>query len=190
VIVVDNGGSDREVVEEAGARLVQPNRNLGFAGGSNRGAAEAEGDVVVFLNPDTMVESGALRELARALEDSAIGIAMARLRLLDRPELLNSAGTVIHVSGLAWAGRYRESAERVDQVEDVAGPSGAAMAIRRDLFDELGGFMDELFMYLEDTEWGWRARLRVLRVASTTTIDGAPPSWASALPTASARKRP
>jgi GT2 family glycosyltransferase len=102
--------------------------------------------------------------LARTLEDRSIGIAMARLRLLHRPELLNSGGTVVHVSGLAWAGRYGELAEELRELEDVAAPSGAAMAIRRDLFHQLGGFTEELFMYLEDTELGWRAHLHGLRV--------------------------
>ena len=163
VIVVDNGGTDPAAVEGSG-RLVEPGRNLGFAAGCNLGTAEASGDVVVFLNPDTVVEPGALSALARTLEDRSIGIAMARLRLLHRPELLNSGGTVVHVSGLAWAGRYGEPAEELRELEDVAAPSGAAMAIRRDLFHELGGFTEELFMYLEDTELGWRARLHGLRV--------------------------
>jgi GT2 family glycosyltransferase len=171
VIVVDNAGRDRAAAEPFGVRLVEPGRNLGFAGGCNRGAAEGTGDVLVFLNPDTVVEPGALDELARTLEDPAIGIAMARLRLLDRPELLNSAGTVVHVSGLAWAGGYGEPAESVREVEDVAAPSGAAMAIRRDLFNELGGFTDELFMYLEDTELGWRAHLHGLRVVVVPGAD-------------------
>ena len=164
VIVVDNAGADRAAAEQFGVRLVEPGRNLGFAGGCNRGAAEASGDVLVFLNPDTVVEPGALARLARTLDDPAIGIAMARLRLLDRPELLNSAGTVLHVSGLAWAGRYGEPADELRELEDVAAPSGAAMAIRADLFHELSGFTDELFMYLEDTELGWRAHLHGLRV--------------------------
>ena len=163
VVVVDNGGTDPAAVEGSG-RLVEPRRNLGFAAGCNLGTAEASGDVVVFLNPDTVVEPGALSALARTLEDRSIGIAMARLRLLHRPELLNSGGTVVHVSGLAWAGRYGEPAEELRELEDVAAPSGAAMAIRRDLFHELGGFTEELFMYLEDTELGWRAHLHGLRV--------------------------
>jgi GT2 family glycosyltransferase len=163
VIVVDNGGTDPVAIEGFG-RLVEPSSNLGFAGGCNRGAAEASGDVLVFLNPDTVVEPGGLSALARTLEDRSIGIAMARLRLLDRPELLNSGGTVVHVSGLAWAGRYGEPAEELRELEDVAAPSGAAMAIRRDLFRELGGFTEELFMYLEDTELGWRSRLHGVRV--------------------------
>jgi len=163
VIVVDNGGTDPAAVEGLG-RLVEPGRNLGYGGGCNRGAAEAGGDVVVFLNPDTVIEAGALSALARTLEDRSIGIAMARLRLLDRPELLNSAGTVMHVTGLSWVGRYGESAEGLRDLEDIAGPSGAAMAIRRDLFEQLGGFTEELFMYFEDTELGWRTHLQDLRV--------------------------
>jgi GT2 family glycosyltransferase len=163
VIVVDNGGTDPAAVEGFG-RLVEAGRNLGFAAGCNLGTAEASGDVVVFLNPDTVAEARALSALARTLEDRSIGIAMARLRLLDRPELLNSGGTVVHVSGLAWAGRYGEPAEELRELEEVAAPSGAAMAIRRDLFHELGGFTEELFMYLEDTELGWRAHLHGLRV--------------------------
>ena len=167
MIVVDNGGSDSEVVAAAGdgrVRLVEPLENLGFAGGCNRGAAEATGDVLVFLNPDTVVEPDALAQLGRTLADAAIGIAMARLRLLDRPDELNSGGTVLHVSGLAWAGRFGESAESIRELEDVAGASGAALAIRSETFRELGGFTSELFMYQEDVELSWRAHLSGLRV--------------------------
>jgi GT2 family glycosyltransferase len=171
VIVVDNAGSDRAVVERFGARLIEPGRNLGYAGGCNRGALESTGDVLVFLNPDTVVDPGALSRLAETLRDRSIGIAMARLRLLDRLELLNSGGTVLHLSGLAWAGRFGEPAETLRELEDVAAPSGAAMAIRRDLFRELGGFTEELFMYLEDTELGWRAHLHGLRVVVVPGAD-------------------
>jgi GT2 family glycosyltransferase len=167
VIVVDNGGSDAEIVAAEGrerVRLLEPRENLGFAGGCNFGAAEAKSDVIVFLNPDTVVGPGALRQLARTLEDPAIGIAMARLCLLDRPELLNSGGSVVHVSGLAWAGRFGEPAESIRSLEDVAAASGAALAIRRETFLALGGFTDELFMYQEDVELSWRAHLAGLRV--------------------------
>jgi GT2 family glycosyltransferase len=164
VIVVDNAGADRELVAAEGAGLIEPGENLGYAAGSNLGVAKASGDVVVFLNPDTVVAAGALQHLARTLEDESIGVAMARLRLLETPELLNSSGTVVHVSGLAWAGDYGETAESVSELREVAAPSGAAMAMRRHVFDELGGFTGELFMYLEDMELGWRARLHGLRV--------------------------
>ena len=167
MIVVDNGGSDADVVAGEGrerVQLLEPRENLGFAGGCNFGAAEATSDVLVFLNPDTVVGPGALRQLARTLEDPEVGIAMARLCLLDRPELLNSGGSVVHVSGLAWAGRFGEQAESIRSLEDVAAASGAALGIRRDAFRALGGFTDELFMYQEDVELSWRAHLAGLRV--------------------------
>jgi GT2 family glycosyltransferase len=168
VIVVDNGG-DADVPE--GVRLISPTKNLGFAAGCNLGARQATGDALVFLNPDTVVARGGLTELVRPLEDPTIGIVSARLRLLDRPELLNSAGNEVHVTGIAWAGLYGEPAERVTELRDVAFPTGAAMAIRREVFEELGGFTEKLFMYQEDLILGWRVRLRGLRVVVAPGAD-------------------
>ncbi len=173
VIVVDNGGGPEIALAAArdGVTVISPGRNLGFAAGCNEGARHASGEERVFLNPDTVVAPGALAELVRPLEDSTIGIVSARLRLLDRPELLNSAGNEVHVTGIAWAGLYGEPAERVTELRDVAFPTGAAMAIRRELFEELGGFTEELFMYQEDLELGWRVRLRGLRVVVNPAAD-------------------
>jgi len=168
VIVVDNGGAD--LGKERG-RVVAAAANLGYAGGARLGAREARGETLVFLNQDAVVEPGALAHLARTVADPGIGIAMARLRLLERPELLNSGGTVVHVSGIAWAGRYGENAEAVRELEEVPAPSGAALAIRRGLYEELGGFSAELFMYLEDLELGWRARLHGLSVVVQPAAD-------------------
>jgi GT2 family glycosyltransferase len=168
VVVVDNGG---DVGELGGVTVVRPGSNVGFAAGNNLGAREARGDAFVFLNPDTVAAPGALDELVRPLEDPAVGIVSARLRLLDRPELLNSAGNDVHVTGIAWSGLYGEPADEVAELRDVAFPTGAAMAIRRELFDELGGFTEELFMYQEDLELGWRVRLRGLRVVVNPGAD-------------------
>jgi len=168
VIVVDNGD---EIGELDGVTVVRPGANVGFAAGNNLGAREARGDALVFLNPDTVAAPGAVDELVRPLEDPAIGIASARLRLLDRPELLNSAGNDVHVTGIAWSGLYGKPADEVAELRDVPFPTGAAMAIRRELFEELGGFTEELFMYQEDLELGWRVRLRGLRVVVNPGAD-------------------
>jgi GT2 family glycosyltransferase len=174
VVLVNNGSERPEIVEARGRSfvdLVSPGTNVGFAGGCNYGAEHARGDVLVFLNPDTVVASGAIQALASALDDRSIGIAMARLRLLDRPHCLNSAGNVLHVTGLAWAGSYGRPADEVGEQHDVTYPSGAAMALRTELFRELGGFTEELFMYQEDLELAWRARLRGLRIVLVPTAD-------------------
>ena len=171
VVVVNNGDPAPELDAAAGAEVISPGANIGFAAGCNLGAARASGDVLVFLNPDTVVAPGALAELAHTLDDPTIGIAMPRLRLLDRPELLNSGGNVLHLTGLAWAGSYGRPADEIRELREVAYPTGAAMAIRAELFRELGGFTEELFMYQEDLELGWRAHLRGLRVVVTPRAD-------------------
>jgi GT2 family glycosyltransferase len=172
VVVVDNGGSQNDIAADwERLHVVAPDDNLGFAAGANRGAAETDDDVLVFLNPDTVVAPGALRRLAKRLEDPAIGIAMARLQLLQRPGVLNSGGTAVHVSGLAWAGRFGEPADGIRDLEDVPAASGAALAIRRETFDALGRFTPELFMYQEDVELSWRAHLNGLRVVVDPAAD-------------------
>ena len=161
---MDNGGADPGEERWAGLRIVDAEGNRGFAGGANLGAERANGDFLVFLNQDTVAAPGALAQLRRRAAEPEVGVVSPRLRLLDRPELLNSGGTVLHVSGIAWAGGYGDPVESLQAVEDVAGPTGAALTIRRELFRELGGFTAELFMYLEDLELGWKARLRGMRV--------------------------
>ena len=173
-IVVDNGAEADEIeraAERAFVTVVRPGRNLGFAAGANAGAAAARGDVLVFLNPDTVAGEGAVAALSAAVGDRETGIAMARLRLLHEPELLNSAGNVVHLAGFSWAGRYREPLAAADETREIAFASGAAMAIRSETFLALGGFTEELFLYAEDLELAWRARLSGLRVVLEPRAD-------------------
>lgn len=174
VVVVNNGGRGPEIEEaerREDVRVVESGGNVGYGGGCNRGASIADADVLVFLNADTVVAPGAIAALARRLEDPTVGVAQARLRLLDRPELLNSSGNVLHVSGLAWPGGFRDPADALTEPREIAYASGAALAIRADLFRELHGFAEELFLYQEDLDLCWRARLRGLRVLVEPAAD-------------------
>jgi GT2 family glycosyltransferase len=174
VIVVDNGGGGPEIEKARGidgVRVLEPDGNIGFAAGCNLGARQAQGDVIVFLNPDTVVADGALSQLEQAVENPSVGIAMARLLLLDEPDKLNSSGVEVHVTGIGWAGGFGEAADSISEQREVAAPSGTAMAVRTDTFHRLGGFADELFMYLEDLELGWRARIAGLRVVIEPAAD-------------------
>jgi len=173
-IVVDNGGGGPEIEEARsmeGVRVLDAAGNLGFAPGCNLGARQAQGDVLVFLNPDTVVADGALPQLERAVADPSVGIAMARLLLLDEPDKLNSSGVQVHVTGIGWAGGFGDAADTISERREVPAPSGTAMAVRTDTFHRLGGFADELFMYLEDLELGWRARIAGLRVVIEPAAD-------------------
>jgi GT2 family glycosyltransferase len=166
VVVVNNGGPI--AVERDGVQVVEAERNLGFGAGCNLGARATDADVLVFLNPDTVAHPGAVAALA---DSAGAAVVQARLRLLDRPELLNSSGNVVHVSGIAWPGGYGEPAEELQEQREIGYASGAALAIRADLFRELGGFTEELFLYQEDLELCWRARLGGHRVVVEPRAD-------------------
>jgi GT2 family glycosyltransferase len=174
VIVVDNGagGEELEAVAAAGrVTIVSPPDNLGFGGGCNLGAKIASGRALVFLNPDTVVAPGSLRRLVDPLEDDEVGIVTGRLRLLYDPEVLHAAGTVVHISGLGWSGGYGSAADGAAAQTDVATPCGAAMAMRKETFHELGGFHDELFLYQEDIQLGWRTQMSGRRVVCCAAAD-------------------
>lgn len=167
VIVVDNGVIDGSVAalrRDDRLRRVQAPGNLGFGGGCNLGAGLAAGDVIAFVNPDALVEPGALAALAGALDDPTVGIATAQIRLLQEPELVNSAGGAIHFLGLGWAVGFRQPAGRFSTGRDVAAASGAAMAVRGETFAALGGFTEELFLYHEDADLSWRCWMAGWRV--------------------------
>jgi GT2 family glycosyltransferase len=150
---------------------VTPIRNVGFAAGCNVGADAATGATLVFLNPDTVPAPGAIRTLVRTLDDPSIAIATPRLRLLHEPDLLNSSGNVVHISGLGWSGGFAEPARDVRDLRDVTSPSGAAFAMRASDYHELGGMREELFMYYEDQDLGWRAHMRGRRVVMNPRAD-------------------
>ena len=173
VVVVDNGaaGDEIERARDAGIEVVSTGDNLGFAGGCNLGARTATGDVLVFLNPDTVIGEGALSALARVLEDEAIGVAMPRLRLLADPETLNSTGCVIHISGLAWSSGYGLPVSSVQERREIPYANGSALAIRKALFDEVGGFADPYFIYHEDLELCWKVRMVGLPVVLVPEAD-------------------
>jgi GT2 family glycosyltransferase len=174
LIVVNNGarGPEIEAVGDLpGVKLVEAGGNIGFAAGSTLGAEHATGEVLLFLNPDTTVAPGAIDALARALDDPSVGIAMARLRLMNEPERLNSTGCVIHITGLAWSDGYGEPVESLTDTREITYANGSALAIRADLFRSLGGFTPELFIYHEDLELGWRVRMRGLRVVIEPAAD-------------------
>jgi GT2 family glycosyltransferase len=175
-IVVDNGcttGAVDRLDGRAGVTVLRPGRNLGFAGGSNAGAAVATGEVIALINADALVEPDALACLHAAVLRPGVGIGCGGIRLADDPSLLNSAGNPLHYLGVSWAGSFGEPAARYPEVREVAVASGAGLAMRRSLWEELGGFAPEYFAYHEDTELSvrvWQRGLRVLCVPDAVVV--------------------
>jgi len=164
IIVVDNASSDgsADFVEQAfpGVKVIRNGDNRGFGHGADVGAASAHGDYLVFLNPDTVVEPDWLAGLVAALEaNPEAGLATSRILLLARPDRVNACGTEVHYTGLTLCRGTGAERDRFSEVEEVDAVSGAAFAIRKTIFDEIDGFDERFFLYVEDTDLSWRVRL-------------------------------
>jgi GT2 family glycosyltransferase len=164
VVVVDNASTDgsADAVEEEfpGVITIRSETNLGFGGGCNLGVSHASASCLVFLNPDTLVESGWLGPLIKSIDSRpSVGLATSKILMLDEPGRINTCGNTVHITGLTLCrglGAPDGSFEDEDEVDAV---SGAAFAIRRDVFEALGGFDESMFLYMEDTDLSLRARL-------------------------------
>ncbi len=165
VIVVDNASTDgtREVVASFPVQLIACPENLGFSAGCNRGAATAEHELLVFLNPDTEPHTGWLPPLVAALDEPGVGAAQPTLDLVDRPGHFFTSRSELTYLGFAWSTDAGKPVPPDHRGGPVPFPSGAAFAIRRSTFEAIGGFRTGYFLYLEDVDLGWRLRLRGLR---------------------------
>jgi GT2 family glycosyltransferase len=166
LLIVDNGALDAvsRLPRDDRVTIVRPERNLGFAGGCNAGAEIANGDVLVFVNSDAIVDSAAVDSLGRALTDREVGIVSGSVRLADRSDLMNTAGNPVHFLGLSWAGGFGEPFQRHKTPVDIASASGALFALRTDTWHDLGGFDEHYFAYHEDVDLSLRTWQRGLRV--------------------------
>jgi GT2 family glycosyltransferase len=167
VVLVDNGAAPGAIDKIRGldrVRVLSPAANLGFAGGCDLGAAEATGQYLAFVNSDAIVSATALAALTEVAAEPGVGLAMGSIRLADAPELMNSAGNPVHITGLCWAGGFNEPASSYAERRQVTSGSGCCFVIRRELWKRLGGFAPEYFAYCEDTELSLRLWQRGLSV--------------------------
>lgn len=165
IIVVDNASTDDTIaiVERLGVKLVTLDENHGFAYGCNLGASLTRGEVIAFLNPDTEPAPGWLPPLVVAIADESVGAAMPVMDLTYSPGHWFTSGSSLTYLGFAWSTNSGEPIPAGLTEREVPFPSGAAFVISRSLFDHLGGFRDEYFLYLEDVDLGWRLRLMGLK---------------------------
>lgn len=151
LIVVDNGGgfTPRETI----TRVVGDGTNLGFGRACNLGAAQARGDILLFLNPDASARADDLRrlldrdvDLSRTLWGPAILDGTGRVAILDAPGRL----------GLRYRRRYLTLGTDLTPVP-VRYLSGACLMVSASLFSRLGGYADDIFLYAEDLDLCARA---------------------------------
>jgi N-acetylglucosaminyl-diphospho-decaprenol L-rhamnosyltransferase len=176
VIVIDNGSGDgcgaMLAREFPSVIFIENNENLGFAKANNAAFAHAEGDAILFLNPDTLVLKGSVMRLWRGLQElPRAGIVGARLlnsdgtlqtsciqafptilnQLLDS-EFLRRRFPRAQCWGMAALFNGVTHPEVVDMV------SGACLMVKREVFERIGWFSTYCFMYVEDVDLCFKAR--------------------------------
>lgn len=181
-IVIENASEDSsaEMIENEfpWVNLIKLEQNVGFAKGHNIGFKESKGEILMALNSDTIVHRGALHNLISFLKQNKdVGIA--------GPKLLNPDGSLQYScrkfpTPLAalfrntplgkmfpknkYARDYLMQDWAHDESRDVDWLSGAALCIKRELYEKIGGFDEQFFMYLEDVDLCKRAHEAGYRV--------------------------
>ncbi len=187
IIVIDNASADgtAAIVEESfpDVQLIRSPENLGFARACNAAARHGTGDYVVFVNPDTVLQGAAITELLRFAESRPVGgIYGGRAVTADGRPRMESCfappsvwGNLCFGTGLSTAfPRSRLDPESLgrwdrDSVREVGVVTGMLMLVRRDLWEQLGGFDEDFFMYAEDVDISLRAAQLGYRPCITPT---------------------
>ena len=177
MIVVDNGSSDGsvEMVRDkfSKVKLIVNSKNLGFAKGNNLGMKVAEGNYILLLNSDTMVEKETLPKVVKFMEENPkVGVATCRVELADGE--LDPAchrgfptpwASLTYFFGLEKLfpkskifGQYHQTYKDLHTTHEIDSPSGSFYLVRRKTIDEVGLLDEDFFMYGEDLDWSFRIK--------------------------------
>jgi len=171
IIVADNKSLD-DTLEKTDkykekVRIVENGGNLGYAKGNNLASKKANGEFLVFLNPDAKFIEGDLFDVISLFDDADIGIIGGKIISLDGKKELscgkfyNPLNILLLALGLEERLGVRFAPNKKQKVDFV---SGGFLFIRKKLFERLNGFDENYFMYVEDSDLCYQAKKRGFKV--------------------------
>lgn len=180
VIVADNGSTDASVdmLKEKfpAVRIIQLDKNYGFAEGYNQALKQIDNEYTVLLNSDVEVTPGWLDAPLAAMEaDSTIVAAQPKIRAQrnkDYFEYAGAAGGYMDIYGYPYCrGRLLHVVEKdegqYDTPADILWATGACLFIRTTIYKEVGGLDAGFFAHQEEIDMCWRLRSRGYRLVCT-----------------------
>ena len=161
LVVVDNASSGDDVAQIKAAvphaKVVRSAKNLGFAGGCNLGVERSSGEFVAFVNNDARPDERFLSAAVPVLQRSP-SIGAVATKVLDWDgKTIDFAG-----AGMSWYGQAfkvgvgQAPGTDPESERDVLFGTGSSLVMRADVFEKVGGFDDDYFMFFEDVDLGWR----------------------------------
>jgi len=172
IIVADNSSSDESLVwlKETWPqiRIIEFDKNLGFAGGYNKAIEQIQHELIVILNSDIKVSPDWLAPLLKHFDDPQVGAVMPKILSYANPEQFEYAGAsggFIDKFGYPFCrGRMFNHIEtdlqQYNEVRPVFWTTGACMVIRRASFMDAGGFDSDFFAHMEEIDLCWRMQNR------------------------------
>ncbi len=167
VIVVDNDSTDDSVrmVKKAfpQVRLIENKDNVGFAAGCNIGAKKAKGEFLLFLNSDTELFENTPEKMMRVFRSYENAAVVGGMLENKDGTLQRSHGSFYdlgNVVNMLFGGDKAEMKRFTNNaVQSVDWVNGGLMMVKKDIFEKLGGFDTDYFMYVEDMEFCYRMYL-------------------------------
>ena len=162
IIISDNGSKDDSVKfirkRFPSIKIIENGENLGFGSAINRGLGLAKGDYLLFLNSDLKLHSKCVGELAKVLEsDPNVGGTIPKILHIDQQNTINSLGVLINYTGIAYPNLLGQKDPGYQEPFESA--CGGIFMLRREVYETVGGFDEDLFLYHEDHDLSWRIRL-------------------------------
>ncbi|WP_298119461.1 glycosyltransferase family 2 protein, partial [uncultured Aurantimicrobium sp.] len=174
ITVVDNNSADIAVTEKLtknfGVNLLKLAKNVGYGSAVNKAVPDLKEEFTTLLvcNPDSELNPETVAALRNAVQDSKVGVAGPRIYNEDGsvypsarsiPSIRNGVGHALFANiwlSNPWTKNYLSEAHLQNKTVPTGWVSGACLAVRRDLFTQVGGFDDNYFMYFEDVDLGYR----------------------------------
>lgn len=165
IIVVDNGSEAEEFnklkYNFPQIKVLRSDVNLGFTGGNNLGikySLEEKTDFILLLNNDTVVEPNFIQPLLEVFElEKNAGIAAPQINYFYEPKKIwTEGGKISRVRGSGFA--YSDRIENIvkPDYKSVTFVSGCCMLIKKEVFEKVGVFDDNFFLYVEDADLCYR----------------------------------
>jgi GT2 family glycosyltransferase len=174
LIVADNASSDgtAEAVGRLapGATVIRMPRNSGYMPACNAAAARARGDLLITLDADALPAPGFCDAIRRPAVERRGWAGWMGLVTMERGSAINTSGGVSHFTGLSWAGQVGEPVEAApSEPREVPFLTGVCLTMTRDAWRREPGFAPEYFLYFDDVDWCFRARLGGARLGIEPT---------------------
>ena len=162
VLVVDNISTDNSHIvckkKFEKIHLIENKENLGYCEGNNVGIRNANGEFVVILNPDTIVEPNWLNHLMSAYNEFGEGLYQPKFFSLNEKHVLQSTGNMLHIFGFGFAkDKGKIDDEKMESIEKINYASGTCLFTSKIVLDKIGLLDPFLFLYHDDLDLGWRA---------------------------------